>query len=127
MPTERQPLADGVSGATPRGSFEVKVRPGDRLKQFVVKVEINHSTDFNEYYSECAKEGEAGYSGGKQGSGQPAVVYCAEVNLSSGVKSFEALPVGHSSPDGTSGEIDKDMSELTTALHIVKCITVTIQ
>ena len=97
------------------------------LMKFVVKIEINHSTDFNEAFPKSAKDGEANYSGGKEGSGQPAIVYAANVDLSSGEKSFEANLMGHSSPDGSSGEVNKDTSGLTTALHIVKRITVIIQ
>ena len=103
LPTKDQPLVDGISGATPQGSFDVKLRTKDMSKQFVVKVEINHSTDFNEYYPKSAKEEEQNYSGGKEGSGQPALVYAALVDLTSGEKSFEATLIGHSSPDGTSG------------------------
>jgi hypothetical protein len=124
---EIKPLADGISGATPRGSFDVKIRPNGTLKQFVVKIEVNHSTDFNDYYTETAKEGEPNYSGGKEGSGQPAIVYAADVDLSTGATSFEAVLIGHSSPDGTSGRIDADMSHFTTAIHIVKRITVNIK
>ena len=122
-----KPLADGISGATPRGSFDVKLRPNDVLKQFVVKLEVNHSTDFNDYYTETAKEGDPNYSGGKEGSGQPAIVYAANVDLLSGVTSFETVIIGHSSPDGTSGKIDTDMSQMTTALQIIKRITVKFQ
>ena len=84
LPTKDQPLVDGLSGATPQGSFNVKLRTKDMPKQFVVKVEINHSTDFNEYYPKSAQEGEKNYSGGKEGSGQPAVIYAALVDLTSG-------------------------------------------
>ena len=127
LPTKKQPLTDGVTGATPRGSFEVKLHPGNELKHFIVKIEINHSTDFNEFYPKSAKEGDSNYSGGKEGSGQPAMVYAADVNLKSGKKSFEAALMGHSSSDGSSGDINNDTSELTTALHIVKHITIDIQ
>ena len=122
-----QPVTDGVTGATPRGSFDVKLRPADMLKQFTVKIELNHSTDFNDSYPESAKEGDPDYSGGKEGSGQPAVVYAAGIDLLSGENVFEAVLAGHSSPDGASGKIETDLSQLTTALHIVKKITVTIQ
>ncbi|MBP7358620.1 MAG: hypothetical protein KA955_04700 [Prevotella sp.] len=127
LPTKDHPLVDGMTGATPHGSFNVKLKPTDKLKKFVVKIEINHSTDFNDYYPKSAKEGDANYSGGKDGSGQPAVVYSADVDLSSGKKTFEAKLIGHSSPDGTSGNLYTDMSGLTTALHIVKNITISIQ
>ena len=124
---EIKPLADGITGATPRGSFDIKLQPTDQLKQFVIKIEVNHSTDFNDYYTESAKEGEPNYTGGKEGSGQPALIYAAIIDLSSGATSFEAVLIGHSSPDGTSGRIYTDMSKLTTALDIVKRITVNIQ
>lgn len=124
LPTKKEPLADGISGATPRSSFDVKLTPAEGLTRFVVKVEVNHSTDFNNAYPASAREGEPGYSGGKLGSGQPAVVYAAEVDLTSGAGEFEARLVGHSSPDGSSGELFTDVSELTSALHIVKRITV---
>lgn len=48
LPTKKSPLIDGISGATPKGSFHIKMEPTQKIKQFIIKVEINHSTDFNE-------------------------------------------------------------------------------
>lgn len=127
LPTKKSPLTDGITGATPHGSFDVRLVPAGRLRKFIVKVEINHSTDFNEAFPESAKEGDSNYSGGKKGSGQPAVVYAAEVDLTSGEKKFVAELIGHSNADGSSGDITADTSSLTTALHIVKSITIIIQ
>ena len=127
LPTGSQPLTDGISGATPRGSFDVKLTPLTTLPRFIVKIEVNHSTDWNSYYPKSAQPGESGYSGGKGGSGQPAVVYAAYIDLASGQKQFEALPVGHSSPDGSNGEITSDLSTLTTALQILKKIIITVK
>lgn len=127
LPTKKQPLTDGISGATPHGSFSIKLGPATALKKFIVKIEINHSADFNEAFPKSAKEGQVNYSGGKEGSGQPAIVYAANVDLLSGEKIVEAKLIGHSSPDGSSGELHEDISQLTTALHIVKRITITIQ
>ena len=124
LPTKDKPLTDGISGATPRGSFEVKLAPASVLKQFVIKVEINHSADFNESYPKTAKEGDANYSGE---SGQPALIYSAEIDISSGKKSYEAVLTGHSSPDGSSGDIYEDLLGVTTAVHIVKRITINVQ
>lgn len=116
-----------MSGATPRKGFDVKITPNSNLKKFIVKVELNHSIDFNDSYPKNAKEGDPNYSGGKEGSGQPALVYEAIVDLTSGMKTFNAHLIGHSSPDGTSGTVYNDMSGITTAQNIVKQITVTIQ
>ena len=127
LPSKKEPLTDGISGATPKGSFNVKMSPTGKQKKFIVKIEINHSTDFNDAYPKSAKEGDANYSGGKEGSGQPALVYAAEVDLTSGKKEFTAKLIGHSSPDGSNGGLSKDTSSLTTALHIVKSINVYVQ
>lgn len=127
LPTKDEPLTDGISGATPRGGFDVKLVPAELLRKFVVKIEVNHSTDWNAAYPKSAEEGESNYSGGKEGSGQPAVVYAAVIDLTRGQKEFEAELLGHSSPDGSSGELCSDISELTTALHIVERITVQIR
>ncbi len=127
MPTRSQPLADGISGATPRGSFDLRLIPADALKCFIVKVEVNHSTDFNDSFPKSAMPGADNYSGGREGSGQPAVVYAARVDLASGQTRFEAGLVGHSSPDGSSGDLTSDVSKLTSALKIVERITVEIK
>lgn len=127
LPTKEEPLVDGISGATPRGSFDVKIHPADDLKQFVVKIELNQSKDWNDYYPRNAKEGDANYSGGEGGSGQPAVVYSAEIDLTSSQKQYTAELIGHSSVDGSNGDIYPDTSTLTSALKIVKAITIQIQ
>lgn len=127
LPTKKSPLTDGITGATPQGSFHIRMAPTGTLKKFIVKVEVNHSTDFNEAYPKSAKEGDANYSGGKEGSGQPAIVYAAEVDLTSDKKEFIAELIGHSSPDGSNGHIIADISSLTTALQIIKSITISIQ
>lgn len=124
LPTKAQPLADAITGATPRESFDLKLRPNGNLQRFVVKVEVNHSIDFNDHYPRSAAKDAPNYSGGKLGSGQPAVVYAAEVDLTSDVREFEARLIGHSSSDGSQGTVDPDISTLTTALHIVKRVTI---
>lgn len=127
VPTKSNPVADGISGATPQRGFNLKVTPAGGLRKFIVKVEVNHSTDFNESWPKSAKEGSSEYSGGKDGSGQPAIVYAAVVDLTSGQRVFTAELMGHSSPDGTDGEIVGDVSSLTSALSIVKSITIEVQ
>jgi len=127
QPTKESPVVDGTSGATPKADFEVKVGPVGDVRRFTVKIEVNHSTDWNEHYPKNAAEGESGYSGGSGGSGQPALVYAAEIDLDQPRKSYTARLVGHSSPDGSDGDIRPDTSHITTALDIVREITISIQ
>jgi len=127
LPDKKNPLPDSITGATPSGNFDVRLKPEETLSKFVIKAEFNHSTDFNDAYPKSAEEGDADYSGGSMGSGQPAVVYEAVIDTTSGKKEFKAMLAGHSSPDGSDGELYKDLSTLTTAVNIVKEITIRIQ
>lgn len=127
LPTKDKPVVNGISGATPHGTFDVKITPVGNLRQFIVKVELNHSTDWNEHYPKNAAESDPNWTGGKGGSGQPAIVYAATIDLDSDKKQYTADLIGHSSPDGTNGEINTDLSTLTSALEIVAEIIINIK
>ncbi|MFS2520668.1 hypothetical protein AAH137_17460 [Bacteroides xylanisolvens] len=124
LPTKDEPLLDAVTGATPKSGFTANIQMDGDMKQIVVKCEFNHSVDFNENYPKDAKEGDTNYSGGKMGSGQPAIVFQTVVDLTNGQQEFKGKLIGHSSPDGSDGNLYSDISKLTTALNIVKEITV---
>ena len=127
LPTKSQPLVDGMSGATPRTDFDVRLKNKTGLRHFYVMVEVNHSIDFNDRYSKDKKEGEPYFSGGSEGSGQPSLVYRADVNLDSASTSFDAVLIGHSSADGADGKLYDDLTGITSALTIVKRITVNVK
>ena len=127
LPTKAQPLIDGMTGATPRADFDVRLKENTGLRHFYVMVEVNHSIDFNDRYSDDKREGEPDYSGGPEGSGQPALVYRVDVNLDSASTSFDAVLIGHSSADGSDGKLYNDLYGITSALTIVKRITVNVK
>ena len=58
LPTKDQPLVDGMTGATPRADFDILLKEKTGVRHFYVIVEVNHSTDFNDRYSEDKMEGE---------------------------------------------------------------------
>jgi hypothetical protein len=115
---------DAITGATPRDSFAVAIATRDSAaeRRFYFFIEVNHSTDFNASYPAGAKEGEAGYSGGKEGSGQPSILYRTLIDLDSPASRFEFTVIGHGSPDGSDGSVYPDLSTLTTALGIVESV-----
>ena len=123
-PTKQQPVTDALTGATPRKGFSMYFREKTGLQRFRVLVEVNHSTDFTDVYAKDAVPSSPYYSGGKEGSGQPALVYMADVDLSTQSRSFTASLIGHSSPNGSDGGIYTDMEGIDSALRIVKQITV---
>jgi hypothetical protein len=115
--------ADAVTGATPRESFAVALAPREGTeRRFYLCAEFNHSTDWNDAYPKGADEGEAGYSGGSEGSGQPSILYRTLVDLDSSSNRFVFEAVGHGSPDGSDGELVADLSSLTSALRIVASV-----
>ncbi len=125
LPTKENLLADGITGATPKENKTIRINPGNLDKPFVIKAEFNHSVDFNDSYPKDAKTGDPNYSGGNEGSGQPAVIYAQTVYPDT--KETELKPVGHSSPDGSDGNIYDDTKGLTTAKSIVKRIKLTVK
>lgn len=123
LPTKSHPLSDGISGATPKEDYSIRLR-SVKEPRFLIFAEFNHSTDFNDTYPEDAAEGAPGYSGGKEGSGQPALVYRAEIDLTAADDRWELQLAGHSSPDGSDGGLYEDLTGMDSALAIVKRIVV---
>ncbi len=127
LPTKDEPIPDDVSGATPESSFSFPVTEAGLPEQYWIYGEINHSTDFNTHYPEDALEGDPGYSGGKMGSGQPALVYRVFIDTASETREYFLELEGHSSSDGSNGEVSPDLSGITTARSIVDSISVFIR
>ena len=125
-------MPDAVSSATPKAGFSIETRLPEEHEELWVYFEVNNSTDFNETYRKDAEKESEFYSGGPWGSGQPALSYRAEVDLSGsaagpGTELPSRLPferIGHSSPDGNDGRIHEDMSGITTAREIVTSVVV---
>jgi len=124
LPTKERPLTDALSGATPKAGFSLSFDPPQGLTRFYVYLEINHSTDFNAAYPKDAAAGTAAYSGGKEGSGQPALLYRVLVDTAAADVGSECELVGHSSPDGSDGDIYPDMAGIDSALEILGELTV---
>lgn len=125
LPTKENPFTDGISGATPKKDQTVRLRLDNFHEPIVIKAEFNHSVDFNDFFPENAREGDVNYSGGKMGSGQPAIVYAG--TLYPDMEELELVVFGRSSSDGLDGHIYSDLEKLSTAKSIVESINVSIQ
>ena len=119
MPTEDDPLPDAVTGATPRNAFTIAwaipqdLAPGS----YVVRCEVNHSTDFNDTYT-----GEV--PGEPEDNGQPSVVWSGTLEIGEDADTIQLGIIGHGSATGDDGEIVPELSTLTTALDIIDSIVV---
>ncbi|MCD4769115.1 MAG: DUF2271 domain-containing protein [Bacteroidales bacterium] len=124
LPTKEKPLSDGVTGATPKVDKEIQISIKDFTEPVIIKAEFNHSIDFNDFFPENAVEGHDNYSGGKMGSGQPAIIYADTIYPNQ--QSTYLKLTGRSSADGSDGMVYSDLEKLTTAKRIVKQISVKI-
>jgi hypothetical protein len=121
LPTPEHPLPDAYTGATPTGDFLLKTTVADSVgSRFKILFEMNQSWDWNEYWYNSKYPGNEEY----MKSAQPALVYAAVVDGTSPDHTYRMKPVGHSHPYGATGELNKDLSTLTTALQIADRIEV---
>lgn len=123
MPTKNTPLPDTVTSASPKSNFILRSHPESTAESYRLFVEINNSCDFNAYYRNDCETSDPAYSGGLWGSGQPALVYSTEVTSDNSNKELRLQLIGHSSPDGSTGSLYTDLSQVTTALEIIESIT----
>ncbi|UTW63101.1 DUF4405 domain-containing protein [bacterium SCSIO 12741] len=125
VPPSNQPLPDGITGATLQGNFNLHTS-SQNTSPFVVRLEINVAFDDNEYYSEYDFPDDEVYHSGTGQLGQPSLVFEAQVNPE--IKSYQMMQlIGHGHQSGQSGEINPDLSTLTTALEIVERIVIGVQ
>ncbi len=121
IPSPKMPVPDAMTGPTPKSNFILHANTGKPLpRQFVVRMEINQTWDFNEYWTNNKFPGNEEYIT----SCQPALVYEARIDLDELQSEYVMTPVGHSHYDGSNGELTKDLSTITTALEIAREVKV---
>jgi len=103
-------LIDSISAASSKGSVDVKIDNGSFVKgqEYTVYLEINHSFDYNEFWTEK----NSGVNG------QPSLIYCAKFSAGTPGK-IKLDPIGYGSVDGSSGNIVSGLDGITTALAII--------
>jgi hypothetical protein len=121
LPTLENPIPDAYTGATPQGDFSLETRfDGTAPREFRILFEINQTWDWNEYWTNNKYPDDAEY----KTSCQPAVVYAVEVDLDDLASSYTLKVAGHSHYAGKTGELFTDLSTLTTALDIVRKLSI---
>lgn len=115
---------DAVTGATSKKDLTVNAAVTLPDEPFRVMLEVNSSTDFNDSFPRDAEPGDSGYSGGPWGSGQPALVYGADIDPAELDEPVRLRLLGHSSPDGDDGAVHSGTEGITTALEILDRVTI---
>lgn len=115
---------DGYSGATLTENFLLRTRTENSVTQsYKIRLEINQSFDFNNYYSSNRFPDDAIYSGDGF-SAQPSVVYEAVIDPTASQQFYPMALAGHGHHSGRDGVLYGDLSNLTTALEIIDRVIV---
>jgi len=121
IPSPSMPVPDAITGPTPKHGFVLNTWSGLPLPdRFVLKMEINQTWDFNEYWTNGKFPGNDEYIT----SCQPALVYGVVIDQASDIAEYVLKPIGHSHYDGSNGALTTDLSTITTALDIAREVKV---
>jgi len=124
VPDQSTAVPDAYTGATPVKGFIMTSRADKPLPpKFKLMLEINQNWDWNEYWTNDRYPGDENYSM----SCQPSLIYEADIELNSNIKTYPMKPVGHGHYSGKTGELFPDLSSLTTALQIADSIIVRVK
>ena len=110
-PTKERPLVDAISSATPKGGkFDWLWQPKKILMpgKYRYYIEVNESHDKNEHHD---------YSWYR---GQPSVIWQGNLLVGNQISESKAKIIGHGHVAGSGGDINPDLSTLTTAIKLIE-------
>lgn len=123
LPEDRD--LDGVTAPTPPGHYDLLTtvdsvvrNAGEPPRRFRLFMEVNRSYDFNAHWHPERFPDDPIYSGSGS-SGQPSLVYMAEVDLDGGDRYLLLRPIGHGHHSGADGALTESLDGFDTALELV--------
>lgn len=119
MPTRGSAELDAITVPTPSGHYDVAAHVGALPERFRVLLEINRSFDFNEHWHRDRFPDDPVYSG-SGASGQPSLVYVAEIARSSRPTVALLEPIGQGHPSGRDGTLTRSLEGFDTALGLLR-------
>ncbi|HSG90291.1 MAG TPA: hypothetical protein VLA56_13845 [Pseudomonadales bacterium] len=117
---------DGVTAPTPLGHYDLLSAAPARLRRFRVLMEVNRSYDFNAYWHPRRFPDDPVYSG-SGASGQPSLVYAADIDLDAGDRHALLRPIGRGHHSGRDGSLTADLSGMDSALELVGPVLVEVK
>jgi hypothetical protein len=119
MPRPETPVPDGVSGATVKTECFTRSRDMEPGSRWVCWIEMNLAGDYSEHFQQLDEQ--TGMMDTDH-SGQPALLYRAEITIEAGNSAVPEL-WGYSDPSAEGG-IVRDLSRITTAKDVLTSLEV---
>jgi len=120
-PAPENPVIDAYTGPTPQGDFLLKTQTNKDLnKPFRLLFEINQAWDWNDYWTTNKYPEDQDY----KTSGQPSVIYSVVINPDQPKNEYKLKAIGHGHYSGDTGELFRDLSNISSALSITEQIKV---
>ncbi len=120
IPSGQDVIPDAYSGATLTTDFRLETKTPQALPDvYRVRLEINQSFDWNEYYPSDRFPEDPVYSGNGK-PGQPSLLYEALVTKNSTTKVFAFALAGRGHHSGKDGVVYTELDGITTARGIIK-------
>lgn len=121
LPSQRNPVNDAYSGATPKGDFILNTKTNDKnISKFRLVLEINQTWDYNDFWHNALFPDDDDY----KTSCQPSLVYAVDIDMNDLMGSYVMNPIGHGHYSGKDGRLYTDISTLTTAKDIFSKIEI---
>ena len=119
IPTPDNQFTDAYTGATPMGDLAFNT-PVNEAIPYRILCEVNQTWDWDKYWTNNKYPDSPAY----KHSAQPSLI-CA-VTVREGGKEYFLNPIGHGDPKGETGNLYTNISTLSTAKHIFKSISLTL-
>lgn len=111
-----------ITGATPKGSTILDLKPANYNKNYRICAEVNSSFDYNANFPKVAKN----HTKYNKTNGQPSLIFKSKLISSDETGNFALNEAGYSEANGKTGLLYTDIEKLTTARSIIKYLGVII-
>lgn len=112
---------EAITAATPKAAFSRVLKADQPLRPgaYWIFAEVNTSFDFNETFRRDLPKDSPYYN---NQNGQPSVIWRGALVVGGSSSSVMLQPYGHGAVLGESGAIAREMTGITTALHILDAV-----
>ncbi|MFH2143875.1 MAG: hypothetical protein ABIJ97_15735 [Bacteroidota bacterium] len=123
IPTPKTAIPDAYTGATPLSNFILRTKTDLKPpEKFRILFEINQAFDYNEYWTSTLFPNDNEY----HTSAQPSLIYSVEIDSKFPKEQYFLHLIGHGNYSGKNGNLFTNTSTISSALQIVKNISVKI-